>query len=304
MGLNCCSHFEKRRKLQLKTSVQDQKGRFLCKIFPPEKKHIALFFVGMVTRRLLNPTQILQKTNFFRIIFIMKINTPKTILWDFDGTLVDTINLVFFALKHTFLYCDDQNLTENDIQKFLGPPEDEIIKQYFIHKEQIDKGIAFYHQLYETFHDSFAICHKKVFTVVAALSSEGKEQAIVTGKGRQSLAISLEKTHLTGFFSTAITGNDILHPKPDPESLLAALQKLGVNPCNAVMIGDSAADYEAATSIGIPCIIVGWYRSPNFNGSYQFFHDAESLFVFLTGKHHPSYHPLAFPQPQAHEQNR
>ncbi|MFN3659953.1 MAG: HAD family hydrolase, partial [Brevinematales bacterium] len=128
--------------------------------------------------------------------------------------------------------------------------------------------------------------HKRIESLLQILSEEGYVHGIVTGKGRRSLAISLAKLGITGYFSVAITGNDIENPKPHPESLVFALQKIGATPMEAIMIGDSEADYEAARKLGIPAAVVGWYRTPQFNGEYTFFPDIEGLYTALTHNYH------------------
>ncbi|MCX7881606.1 MAG: HAD family hydrolase [Brevinematales bacterium] len=215
----------------------------------------------------------------------------RVLLWDFDGTLVDTLPLVFFALKQSFLYRDERWLSDREISCMFGPPEDELIKRNFLSSSQKEKAIEMYHDLYERYHDSFAIYHRRMSVLLRCLAEEGYVHAIVTGKGRRSLAISLRKLGITGYFSTAVTGNDVENPKPHPESLRFALQKIGASPDEAIMIGDSEVDYLAAKALGIPCLVVGWYRTPTFNGEYTFVADLETIYARLT-------HNCGFPQVQ------
>ncbi|URA10184.1 HAD family hydrolase [Thermospira aquatica] len=206
----------------------------------------------------------------------------KAILWDFDGTIADTFPLVFFSLRQSFLYGDGRFLTDEDMANMFGPPEDEIIRRYFYNRDAVDWGIEFYHRLYGDYHEVFTVYHKRLHNLLENLYEKGCVQGIVTGKGRRSLALSLEHLGITGYFSTAVTGNDILLPKPHPESLLAALYKLGVSPEEAIMIGDSEADYLAAQALGMRCIVVGWYRIPSFSGNYLAIQDVESLANLFT----------------------
>ncbi len=204
-------------------------------------------------------------------------SSTKAILWDFDGTIADTFPLVFFSLRQSFLYGDGRFLTDQEIASLFGPPEDEIIRRYFHNTNAVDWGIEFYHRLYDEYHASFTVYHRRFQSLLETLHENGLVQGIVTGKGRRSLALSLEHLGITGYFSTAVTGNDILSPKPHPESLLSALQKLGVSSEEAVMVGDSEADYLAAQALGMRCIIVGWYRMTSFSGNYLCIRDVESM---------------------------
>lgn len=223
-----------------------------------------------------------------------KFSSRKVLLWDFDGTLVDTLPLVFFSLRQSFLYGDGRFLSDREIASMFGPPEDELLRRHFVSSFCAEKAIEMYHTLYEEYHSLFAIYHKRIAGLLRILSEEGYVHGIVTGKGRRSLAISLEKLGITAYFSAAITGNDIENPKPHPESLLFALQKMGAPPSEAIMIGDSEVDYEAARKLGIPAAVVGWYRTPQFNGEYAFFPDIEGLYTALT-------HNYRFPQDRFHQ---
>lgn len=216
----------------------------------------------------------------------MKRQHVKALLWDFDGTLVDTLNLVPFALRQSFLYGDNRLLTEAEITALFGPPEDEIIRRHFMCSSAVSFGIELYHQLYQTYHSHFSIYHRRITHLLKVLSQEGFIHIIVTGKGKRSLAISLEKLGITKLFTASITGNDITNPKPNPESLLKGLTKVGIPPEDALMIGDSQADYLAAQALDIPCLIVGWYRTPYFQGQYNLCTDVETLYETITHKNH------------------
>jgi len=207
-----------------------------------------------------------------------KFSSRRVLLWDFDGTIVDTIPLVFFALRQAFLYCDRRWVSDEEIARMFGPPEDELLSLYMQQTSMVRRAQDMYHDLYGKYHGLFTIYHRRMGRLLETLAHQGYVHAIVTGKGRRSLAISLETLGITGYFSAAITGSDITSWKPHPESLVLALQKLGASPAEAVMIGDSEADYEAALSLGIPAIIAGWYRTPRFDGVYRFMPDLEGMF--------------------------
>jgi pyrophosphatase PpaX len=89
------------------------------------------------------------------------------------------------------------------------------------------------------------------------LKESGRKIAAVTTRQRTSIK-TLAQTGLLQYFDVIITGEDILHPKPHPEPLLKALQKLVVEPEKSIMIGDTEADILAGKNAGIRTVGVSY----------------------------------------------
>lgn len=94
--------------------------------------------------------------------------------------------------------------------------------------------------------------------VVERLHRHGLSLGIVTTKIRPSTMMTLEKYDLERFMSAIVTVNDVEHPKPHPEPVLTAIERLGANPATTLMIGDSPVDIQSAKAAGVKAAAVAW----------------------------------------------
>jgi phosphoglycolate phosphatase len=93
-----------------------------------------------------------------------------------------------------------------------------------------------------------------------ALRAAGVPLACITNKAERFTVDLLRRTALDGFFDVLMCGDTVARKKPDPEPVLAACGRLGVAPADALMIGDSANDVQAARAAGCPvwCVPYGY----------------------------------------------
>src|SRR5690606_30817313 len=95
--------------------------------------------------------------------------------------------------------------------------------------------------------------------MLAALRATGVRLGIVTGKSRRSWELTRERTAL-GPFDVLVFDDDVAEPKPDPEGIRIALDRLGAEPSEAVYIGDSGTDIEAAVAAGVRPAAALWAK--------------------------------------------
>lgn len=94
-------------------------------------------------------------------------------------------------------------------------------------------------------------------TALSALKGSGFIVGVITGDHRRRTEKQLEHGGLKPYIDILITADDVHRPKPDPESLVRALQQAGIMPEQALMIGDTTNDWLMAKSMGVPAIAVG-----------------------------------------------
>ena len=174
---------------------------------------------------------------------------PTAILFDLDGTLIDTY--------HLYLECYRRALAP-----YLGyaPRDEEIVArrptserrflEEWIGAEQAGACHAAMLEHYHALHGALGEgLYDGVREMLAALHSGGVRLGIVTGKGRSAWETTERNLEL-GRFEVVVTDDDVRRPKPDPEGVLAALAALGVPPAEALYVGDSAGDLRAGRSAG------------------------------------------------------
>lgn len=191
----------------------------------------------------------------------------RAIIFDFDGTLANTLPVCYYAFQSVFKKFDNREITPSEILVMFGPSEVGIIRENLLspHKEE---AIEYFYQQYSQFHQDLVEVNQDIHGLVTSLRGTDIKLGIFTGKAKRSLAISLELLHMEGLFDVIITGDDVHNPKPDPEGLLKALALLEVESSEAIFVGDSDADVIAGKQSGVFTIGVQWlpeYQSATFS---------------------------------------
>ncbi len=191
----------------------------------------------------------------------------KAVIFDFDGTLADTLPVCFLAFESVFRKFDNREVSSEEIIAMFGPSETGIIRDN-LKNGNYDEAIELYYEIYRDRHEAMVQNNEEISTLLRQLKTNGYKLGIVTGKARRSLNISLDCLGLDNIFDVIITGDDVEFPKPHPEGINKALELLSVSPNDAVFLGDSDADIIAGKQANIHTIGVHWlpnYQSPHFN---------------------------------------
>lgn len=190
----------------------------------------------------------------------------KAIIFDFDGTVADTLPICFYAFKYVFQKYDEKELTSTDIKNMFGPSETGIIRENLTHPEK-EAAIEDYYEKYASHHQQFVENNEEMAKLLHDLKNAGFQLGIFTGKARRSLDISLKELDMEGIFDVLITGDDVVKAKPDAEGLLKVLALLKVDASEAIYIGDSDADVQAGRQAQVYTIGAHWlpeYQTAEF----------------------------------------
>lgn len=180
-----------------------------------------------------------------------------TLLFDFDGTLLDTNELI----TQTFLSVLGERFPgkydRETVLPFNGPPLKETFEA--IDPERTNELLESYFSVNHTLHDDLAEEFDGVSETLNQLKAAGLKLAVVSTKKRDSLekGLKLLKTK-EEIFDAIIAGDDTKHAKPDPEPILLALEQLGVPKEEALMIGDNYHDIVGGQNAGVRTAGVAW----------------------------------------------
>lgn len=188
----------------------------------------------------------------------------KAIVFDFDGTIANTLPVMFHSFRQVFKTYDSKEYTDEEIKDMFGPPEPDLIKQN-LESDQKEEAIELYFWEYNNNHNQLVEENKKINDMLATLKDRGYKLAIVTGKSKKSFFISLEKLEMENLFDVTLTGYDVNNAKPDPEGIVKALSDLNIKPENAMYIGDSDKDILAGKEAGVSVAGAQWL--PEFENS-------------------------------------
>lgn len=177
-------------------------------------------------------------------------SAPSAILFDVDGTLVDTFHLYLESYRRA-------------LEPHLGyaPADEEFIerrpsseRRFLAEWIGAERAVTCHAEMcrhYEELHGG--LCgglYDGTSEMLRALTNAGIPLGVVTGKGRRAWEITATALDL-GHFDVIVTDDDVERPKPHPEGLLAGLDALRVDAASAVYVGDSVADIEAGRRAGV-----------------------------------------------------
>ncbi|HHY74113.1 MAG TPA: pyrophosphatase PpaX [Bacillus bacterium] len=179
-----------------------------------------------------------------------------TILFDLDGTLINTNDLIITSFKHTLEHYFPRQYKEEDILQFIGPPLLESFQK--LDSTRAEEMVQFYRDFNHAKHDELVTEFEGVYDTIKYLYESGYKLAVVTTKKRLTVEMGLKITRLAQFFDVVVTLDDVVHAKPDPEPILKALEQVGSKPENAIMVGDNYHDIEGGKNAGTLTVGVAW----------------------------------------------
>ena len=187
---------------------------------------------------------------------------PEAILFDFDGTLADTTELILACYRHTMTtHLGECPPDERWLEGFGTPLETQIAlfaRTVEEHSDMLETYRSYQRELMERMLDPFP----HAVETVAELDRRGVRLAIVTSRLRHATLRGLEMCGLMQHFGVVVTPEDVTHPKPHPEPVSLALQRLGVHPSRAWFIGDSPHDVVAGQGAGVRTAAALWGPFP------------------------------------------
>lgn len=194
----------------------------------------------------------------------------KYLLFDLDGTLLNTNNLVLESLKYTIRTHLGQEVEETSLYKYFGQPLVKIMED--LDKEQADKMVGTYRQYSATRHDNLIEVFPQVSETLKELKEKGIPIAVVTSKLKPLAYRGLELFNLDQFIDICVAYEDTPQHKPDPAPVLKAIDLLGITNGSAevIMVGDSPYDIMCANNAGVTSAAVKWsLHPPEVLGAYN-----------------------------------
>ncbi|MEC9487950.1 MAG: HAD-IA family hydrolase [Halanaerobium sp.] len=178
----------------------------------------------------------------------------KGVIFDFDGTLMDSIPICLKAFRHTFYKYLGQELSEEEILATFGPTEEGIFRKMI--PDRWKEALNYYLQQYDKAHLDYIKPFSGISLGLEELKEEGVQLAIVSGKGPESMKISLKYTGLDKYFSPIMTGPSRGTNKP--EAIRQVLEKWQAWPRSIIYVGDSPSDIIAARKAGVIPVAAAW----------------------------------------------
>lgn len=207
----------------------------------------------------------------------------KGIIFDIDGTLTSTNELIFASFNHVTKKYLNKEYTPEELIALFGPTEEHIIRE--LTGERFEEARRDYFSYYRNNHSELADIYPGMREILQEVKKRGIPVAIFTGKGREAATITLKMLGIIDYFDLIVTGDDVLRHKPAPEGIQLFIDKYKLIKEEVLLIGDAPADIKAARAAGIQIASVVWdsYAKQEVleAGSDFVFHTVEELMEFV-----------------------
>lgn len=181
--------------------------------------------------------------------------TAKAVLFDLDGTLIDTIPLISWTFERVF---EDFGLSwaNGEVMHTVGLPLREIAARYV--PDRVDEFMEKYAAVQRTRFIELTKAYPGAVEALEIIKSAGCRTGVVTSKRRGPALAGLALTRINRYIEVVVTADDVTKSKPDPEPVLKALGLLDTRPEHAVYIGDSWYDILAGKGAGVTTVGATW----------------------------------------------
>jgi pyrophosphatase PpaX len=187
----------------------------------------------------------------------MQSHRPFAVLFDLDGTLIDSIGLLLECVHHTF----EGRLpapTDEEWIAGIGTPLRKQLAAYTTTDEEIEELTQRYRNFQREHHDRLTWAFPGVIETLQELERRGNPMGVVTSKSNEMMDRGLAYVGAIDFMKTRIGMDSCTVHKPEPEPVLVALRELGYQPHEALFIGDSPHDIASGNAAGVTSVAALW----------------------------------------------
>lgn len=184
----------------------------------------------------------------------------KVIIFDCDGTLLDTFLLIEKSVLMTFeKYLPTYPITKQEAHQFFGPFLNDSFQKYVKTKEEVNQLVSYYRYINQQLMPQYIKAYEGIVELLEALQSCGYKMAIVSNKVTDDVVKGLTLCHINTYFDLVIGAEKLKEAKPHPDGIFQVLQHFQAS--DAVMIGDTIIDIETGKRAHIPTIGVTWCKT-------------------------------------------
>lgn len=185
---------------------------------------------------------------------------PKlhTVLFDLDGTLIDSVRLILDSYHHTLQAHGLPPRTDEEWLEGVGTPLSAQFGAFQDTAGMLDELIATYREYNLKHHDRMVTVYPGVVGVVQQLKQDGIATGLVTSKNRSGAVRGLALARLESLMDVLVCADEVQNPKPHPEPVEKAVRLLGADPATTVYVGDSIHDMRSGRAACVRTAAVLW----------------------------------------------
>jgi pyrophosphatase PpaX len=178
------------------------------------------------------------------------------VLFDLDGTLIDTLDLIRASMRHATHTVLGAPLPDEVLMRNVGVPLAAQMREFS--PQRADELLAAYRAHNDRVHDSMVREYPGVDRALEEIAAMGLRMGVVTSKLHHVARRGLDRFSLMRFFEVLVGSDDVKVHKPDPHPLLHAAELMGLSPSRCAYVGDSPHDMTAACGAGMVAIAATW----------------------------------------------
>lgn len=177
----------------------------------------------------------------------------RTILFDIDGTLLDSKELVLQGYEAA-LSARGYSMPRETLTRILGLTLEDGYRELLPEEESLHPELIHTHKQHSIKNIDLIKTFPRMEEVLSELKTRGFQLAAVTNRKPWVGVDIFSNTSLGEYIDLLVTANDVVNPKPHPEPILLALNKLQSQPARAMMVGDSDSDIRAGKAAGVTTV--------------------------------------------------
>jgi pyrophosphatase PpaX len=184
--------------------------------------------------------------------------TIRTMLFDLDGTLIDSVQLILESYRHTLATHGLPPRSDEEWLRGVGTPLSAQFAAWRDDPAMMEALIATYREYNLANHDRMVRVFPGIVEAVNALRERGVPMGLVTSKARQGALRGLRLVGLADAMRVLVCADEVTNAKPHPEPVATAVRLLGVDPHTTVYVGDSIHDLHSGRGAGVKTAAVLW----------------------------------------------
>ncbi|MFL5496556.1 MAG: HAD-IA family hydrolase [Gemmatimonadales bacterium] len=182
----------------------------------------------------------------------------QTMLFDLDGTLIDSVRLILDSYHHTLAAHGLPPRTDEEWLRGVGTPLRVQFADWADDPDRLEALVATYREYNLANHDRMVTVYPGVVDAVTRIKVAGLSTGLVTSKNRQGALRGLALVKLEQLMDVLVCADEVVNPKPHPEPVETAMKLLGADPETTVYVGDSIHDMHSGRAAGVRTAAVLW----------------------------------------------
>jgi pyrophosphatase PpaX len=182
----------------------------------------------------------------------------RSVLFDLDGTLIDSLRLILDSYHHTLAKHGLPSRTDAEWLRGVGTPLTVQLAEWRDQIGTLEAMIATYREYNLAHHDRMVTVYPGVLDAVREIKATGLQTGLVTSKNRQGAVRGLNLVGLEALMDVLVCADEVTNPKPHPEPVEKAVTLLGADPATTLYVGDSVHDMHSGRLAGVLTAAALW----------------------------------------------